>query len=76
MWRATFWGVLSLGGRRCIDAGASRAAVRLRAAAMQEAVPVGAGAMAAILGLDSAKVMTGAQAMATFGAGSTKWWRP
>ena len=47
--------------------------VRLRAAAMQEAVPVGAGAMAAILGLDSAKVIDGcAQAMATFGAGSTE----
>ena len=30
--------------------------VRLRAAAMQEAVPVGAGAMAAVLGLDAAKV--------------------
>ncbi len=33
--------------------------VRLRAAAMQEAVPVGTGAMAAILGLDAAKVMAG-----------------
>ena len=33
--------------------------VRLRAAAMQEAVPVGVGAMAAILGLDSARVMEG-----------------
>jgi [acyl-carrier-protein] S-malonyltransferase len=33
--------------------------VRLRAAAMQEAVPVGVGAMAAILGLDSAKVIAG-----------------
>jgi [acyl-carrier-protein] S-malonyltransferase len=31
--------------------------VRLRAQAMQEAVPVGAGAMAAILGLDAAKVI-------------------
>lgn len=31
--------------------------VRLRAAAMQEAVPVGAGAMAAILGLDAATVL-------------------
>ena len=31
--------------------------VRLRAAAMQEAVPVGTGAMAAILGLDSSKVI-------------------
>ena len=33
--------------------------VRLRAAAMQEAVPVGTGAMAAILGLDADKVRTG-----------------
>ncbi len=33
--------------------------VRLRAAAMQEAVPVGAGAMAAILGLEAAKVVEG-----------------
>ena len=33
--------------------------MRLRAAAMQEAVPVGAGAMAAILGLDAAKVIAG-----------------
>ena len=33
--------------------------VRLRAAAMQEAVPVGTGAMAAILGLDAAKVISG-----------------
>ena len=31
--------------------------VRLRAAAMQQAVPVGSGAMAAILGLDAAKVI-------------------
>ena len=33
--------------------------VRLRAAAMQEAVSVGAGAMAAILGMDAAKVIAG-----------------
>lgn len=33
--------------------------VRLRAAAMQQAVPVGAGAMAAILGLDASKVVAG-----------------
>lgn len=33
--------------------------VRLRAAAMQEAVPVGTGAMAAILGLDADKVRVG-----------------
>ncbi|RCX10279.1 ACP S-malonyltransferase [Extensimonas vulgaris] len=47
--------------------------VRLRAAAMQEAVPVGAGAMAAILGLPADKVMAGcAQATASFGAGSAE----
>jgi [acyl-carrier-protein] S-malonyltransferase len=47
--------------------------VRLRAAAMQEAVPVGVGAMAAILGLDAARVIEGcAQAQATFGAGSAE----
>jgi [acyl-carrier-protein] S-malonyltransferase len=47
--------------------------VRLRAAAMQEAVPVGTGAMAAILGLDAAAVIAGCvQAQATFGAGSTE----
>jgi [acyl-carrier-protein] S-malonyltransferase len=33
--------------------------VRLRAAAMQDAVPVGAGAMAAILGLEAEKVIAG-----------------
>ncbi len=33
--------------------------VRLRAAAMQQAVPVGTGAMAAILGLDAQKVIAG-----------------
>ncbi len=33
--------------------------VRLRAAAMQEAVPVGVGAMAAILGLEASKVISG-----------------
>ena len=33
--------------------------VRLRAAAMQEAVPVGTGAMAAILGLEATKVIAG-----------------
>jgi [acyl-carrier-protein] S-malonyltransferase len=47
--------------------------VRLRAAAMQEAVPVGTGAMAAILGLDADKVIAGcAQVRASFGAGSTE----
>lgn len=35
--------------------------VRFRAQAMQEAVPVGVGAMAAILGLDAAKVIEGCQ---------------
>ena len=44
--------------------------VRLRAAAMQEAVPVGVGAMAAILGLDAVRVIEGcAQAQAGLGAG-------
>jgi [acyl-carrier-protein] S-malonyltransferase len=47
--------------------------VRLRAAAMQEAVPVGVGAMAAILGLDPAKVVQGCeQTRAAFGAGSSE----
>jgi len=47
--------------------------VRLRAAAMQEAVPVGTGAMAAILGMDAAKVIAGcAEAAASFGAGSAE----
>ena len=41
--------------------------VRFRAAAMQDAVAVGAGAMAAILGMDAAKVIEGcAQAKANF----------
>ena len=45
--------------------------VRFRAAAMQEAVAVGAGAMAAVLGMEAAKVIEGcAQAQATFLAGS------
>ena len=47
--------------------------VRLRAAAMQEAVPVGTGAMAAILGMDAAKVIAGCQeALASFGPGSVE----
>jgi [acyl-carrier-protein] S-malonyltransferase len=47
--------------------------VRFRAQAMQDAVPVGTGAMAAILGLDAAKVIAGcAEAQATFGAGSAE----
>ena len=45
--------------------------VRFRAAAMQEAVPVGVGAMAAILGMPSAQVIAGcAEAQATFPTGS------
>ena len=47
--------------------------VRFRAEAMQEAVPVGTGAMAAILGMDAAKVIAGcAEVTAGFGAGSTE----
>ena len=47
--------------------------VRFRAAAMQAAVPVGTGAMAAILGMDAARVIAGcAQAQATFGADSAE----
>ncbi|MBX3652886.1 MAG: ACP S-malonyltransferase [Ramlibacter sp.] len=43
--------------------------VRFRAQAMQDAVPVGAGAMAAILGMDAARVVEGcAEAVRTFGA--------
>ena len=45
--------------------------VRLRAQAMQEAVPVGTGAMAAILGLDAARVAAGClEVTQSFGAGS------
>lgn len=47
--------------------------VRLRAQAMQEAVPVGVGAMAAILGLDATKVIAAcAEATSTFGTSSTE----
>ncbi|TNF55746.1 MAG: [acyl-carrier-protein] S-malonyltransferase [Burkholderiales bacterium] len=47
--------------------------VRFRAAAMQEAVPVGTGAMAAILGMDVLKVKAGcAEAQATFGPDSAE----
>lgn len=47
--------------------------VRLRATAMQEAVPVGIGAMAAILGMDADKVIAGcAEAAASFGPGSSE----
>jgi [acyl-carrier-protein] S-malonyltransferase len=45
--------------------------VRFRAQAMQDAVPVGMGAMAAILGMDAAKVIAGcAEATQSFGAAS------
>jgi [acyl-carrier-protein] S-malonyltransferase len=45
--------------------------VRFRAQAMQEAVPVGAGAMAAILGLDAQKVIEGcSEAVRSFGTNS------
>ena len=45
--------------------------VRFRAAAMQDAVAVGADAMAAVLGMEAAKVIEGcAQAQAAFSAGS------
>ncbi len=45
--------------------------VRFRAQAMQDAVPVGQGAMAAILGMDAQKVVAGcAEVTAGFGAGS------
>ena len=47
--------------------------VRLRAAAMQEAVPVGTGAMAAILGMEASKVIAGcAEALASFGPGTVE----
>lgn len=47
--------------------------VRFRAQAMQQAVPVGTGAMAAILGMPAAGVIAGcAQATQSFGAGSAE----
>ena len=47
--------------------------VRLRAAAMQEAVPVGTGAMAAILGMEASKVITGcAEVTAAMGQNGTE----
>lgn len=47
--------------------------VRFRAQAMQDAVPVGVGAMAAILGLEAAKVIEGcAEAVRTFGLNSSE----
>jgi [acyl-carrier-protein] S-malonyltransferase len=47
--------------------------VRLRAQAMQEAVPVGVGAMAAVLGMDATKVIAGcAEATGAFGPNSNE----
>ncbi len=47
--------------------------VRFRARAMQQAVPVGVGAMAAVLGMEAAKVVAGcAEATASFGTGSAE----
>jgi [acyl-carrier-protein] S-malonyltransferase len=47
--------------------------VRFRAQAMQDAVPVGVGAMAAILGLEAAKVITGcAEVTTSFGQNSAE----
>ncbi|MGK6309323.1 ACP S-malonyltransferase [Variovorax sp. DT-64] len=47
--------------------------VRFRAQAMQQAVPVGAGAMAAVLGMDAEKVKAGcAKVTAGFGPGSAE----
>ncbi|WP_066269442.1 ACP S-malonyltransferase [Hydrogenophaga palleronii] len=47
--------------------------VRFRAQAMQDAVPAGTGAMAAVLGLDAAAVVAGCQeAQASFGPGSAE----
>ncbi|WP_332776164.1 ACP S-malonyltransferase [Polaromonas sp.] len=47
--------------------------VRFRAQAMQDAVPVGTGAMAAILGMEAAKVIAGcAEAVRTFGINTSE----
>ena len=47
--------------------------VRFRAQAMQDAVPVGTGAMAAILGMDAQKVIEGcAEAVRSFGANTSE----
>jgi [acyl-carrier-protein] S-malonyltransferase len=47
--------------------------VRFRAQAMQDAVPVGTGAMAAVLGMDAQQVVQGcAEALRSFGAGTTE----
>lgn len=49
-----YTGIVAAGG---LTVGQGAALVRFRAEAMQNAVPVGVGAMAAILGLDAAKVV-------------------
>lgn len=47
--------------------------VRFRAQAMQDAVPVGVGAMAAILGMEASRVVEGcAEALRSFGPGATE----
>jgi [acyl-carrier-protein] S-malonyltransferase len=47
--------------------------VRFRAQAMQDAVPVGVGAMAAILGMEASKVIEGcAETLRTFGPGTAE----
>lgn len=47
--------------------------VRFRAQAMQDAVPVGVGAMAAILGMEASRVIEGcAEALRTFGPGTAE----
>lgn len=47
--------------------------VRFRARAMQDAVPVGVGAMAAILGMEAGQVIEGCnEALASFGAGTAE----
>jgi len=47
--------------------------VRFRAQAMQDAVPVGTGAMAAVLGMDAQKVIEGcAEAVRSFGVNTTE----
>jgi [acyl-carrier-protein] S-malonyltransferase len=53
------------GGRRCADAADAVPLVRFRAQAMQAAVPVGAGAMVAILGLEADAVRRLRQAAPT-----------
>jgi [acyl-carrier-protein] S-malonyltransferase len=52
-WPGIRWASIPRWWRRRADLAQAAPLVRLRAAAMQEAVPVGAGAMAAILGLEA-----------------------